>query len=210
MWKPRPPDDEWRRTARRALLGSDEAPGSVVLTPMGRLFRAVTRQHTVRTDGWLTTGTFGAATVVWTPQGQPVADALAALEPGTHVTFVGLCGSLRRHPLGSAVAIAAAVGADGRRHHPRLGFASAVTHATNAQVTSFLEAEQRHAELTGLADTVDMETATVLACAEAFGLASRALLLVSDHNRSPSPFTAPPHPMEEALRRLPYVLDRLL
>lgn len=55
-----------------------------------------------------------------------------------------------------------------------------------------------------------METATVFDCAETFGLDSRALLVVSDHNRDLSPFVSPSHAVARTLRALPRIVERLL
>jgi hypothetical protein len=121
-----------RPAIRRRLFGTTASPRDVLLTPSRSIFAALSRGRDRLAGWWPATGS-PLMLVVLTPQGSLVADAVAALERGSRVTFVGLCGSLRSHRVGDIVEPTSAVldGVQPRTDRRRLVFPAVTTHTAS-------------------------------------------------------------------------------
>lgn len=205
------PDEQWRRRARRTLLGCDWLGPEVVLTPLRSIHTALARGGT-ECDGWWRTSLLGDAAVVHVPQGTAAKDIVFALPQATRVTFVGLAGGLRNQPIGTTVdlgsafiasvavvgqsAVLADSSVHSRRSHPAKPLGPAGVAAT---VGCLADSTLLHHQLAGVADCVDMESAHLLAAAALAGHQMRCLLVISDHNRDGDVFTSTPEHIAAAI-----------
>lgn len=183
------PSPAWRKRARHTLFGVTVPAPRVILTPFAFVLDHVT--GTDQHDGWWRTRTTDELTVIHVPQGSASADAVLAFEPGHEITFIGLCGCLLGDPalpLGTVVEPITGTAFDatvGHRTWPRPPTATPVTVST---VRCFADSTTRHEQLADICDCVDMETAWILAAAQAAQCPARALLAISDTNREGAAF----------------------
>src|SRR5262245_41944583 len=91
-----------RVDVRLRLFGVPDSPPVVLLTPIRQIFEALPCDLAPR-RGWWHTRCDREKLVVLTPQGSPVLDAVAALDAGTEVTWLGHAGALKLHTVGSIV-----------------------------------------------------------------------------------------------------------
>lgn len=175
-----------RSAVRRCLFGTDLRATQVILTPSSTMYTNL-GAGLIEGGGWWPIRVCGSGAVVRTPQGSAVMDALAALEPGAEIVFVGFCGALgaaSRHRIGAIVEAASAdlLGVSLGRTSDLPFRYPAVRVVT---VRSLFEGTTKAPVLESAAEVVDMEVAHVFDAATCFGHRARAWLVVSDRPGTP-------------------------
>lgn len=188
----------WRHRARETLFGTAALPKRLLLTPFMALLDDLPG---VYHQGWWPACTIDDVAVVRVPQGSPSTDAVAALESGHEITFIGLCGSLIADlSPGTLVEVETAQTFNGVVAHRAWVRPPTLVTARVATVSSLADSTLRHDTLRLLFDCVEMETAWILAAAQANQCPARAILAISDTNHDGDVFSSQAHETTAALR----------
>src|SRR5437879_4370582 len=99
LYLPNQPSASTRARQRERFFGSDGDWHGAVLTPIGSIYNTLP-EGTALTGGWWQSRIWQDLLFCATPQGSAILDALCALEPTTHVVFVGLAGALSTYTIG--------------------------------------------------------------------------------------------------------------
>ena len=167
-----------RAAVRRCLFGVDLIAPRIVLTPSSILFECI-GAGLEDGGGWWPIRTCEVFSVLHTPQGSPVIDALAGFDPGVQIVFAGFCGALGDLPIGTIVE--AATARLSRSSHNRTSVTPMQYPPVKVStVGSMAEGTTRSRLLSQAADVVDMEVGHVFEAAAICGHDARAWLIVSD------------------------------
>jgi hypothetical protein len=134
-----------------------------------------------RGSGWWETRYNSHMLVTRVPQASAVIDPIAALEPGTHVTFIGFAGALADIQVGRIVeAETARIFGKARSYRRSWMGTFSFPAVTVATVGSLSESTARFEALRLKHDCVDMETALLYAACRAGHKPARSILIVTD------------------------------
>jgi hypothetical protein len=179
MFLPDRPPAAMRAAQRATFFGYDRVCNAAVLTPIVAIYDALPEGEPLGGGWWPSKVLLDDVLVVATPQASAILDAVCALEPTTPVIFLGLAGALSTYAVGDIVEPSTAV-LDDVAYPAGRDPTSLYRNARVVTVRCLNESTQRHEELRGQADVVDMESAWVCAAAQRHGARARVVLLVSD------------------------------
>ncbi len=167
-----------RPRIRCCFFGFEEAPEHVFLTPSSLMFRHLSIGMNVG-GGWWSSARFENIMLAHIPQGSAAIDAVAALEPGSKITFLGMCGALRQHAVGTIFEPEQAYlehRSYCRTHPAERRFTSVRIVTVPALAFSLSDAEN----LAAMHDLADMETGHIFSTAAHLEMPVRAFVVVSD------------------------------
>lgn len=179
MYVPNSYKDSERTAIRQTLFGTNMSPKLAIITPLKIFFEPLAKRGKYY-QGWWKTSLIDNVMVIKSQQGTAVLDSICALDPETHIIFLGIAGSLKNLKIGQIVEPNKAILQDREILSPWVS-QNHFLNVSIATVSCLAESNEQFWKLRESADCVDMETGWLFLASHRQRKPSCSIQLISDH-----------------------------